>query len=174
MNISRVGLILFIIGLVVLLNSWSSHVPRYAINSSGEAKANETLSYSIFIAPVGSGNLTIGSRPQTGSSMPPELGMDEPIVLPVHLVVQDPANQTLIEKDVVTPYSTQIDFTERGEYTVHITNEGIEESPIPTGITFSETNDNANREADKFNLSIILLISGLALVCIKRVTKIIK
>jgi len=174
MNISRVGLILLIIGLVLLLNSWSSHVPRYVSSSFGKAEANETLSYSILIAPVGIGNVTIGSRQITGSSMPPELGMNKPIVLPVHLVVKSPANQRLIEKDVVTPYSNQIYFTERGEYTVHITNKGTEASPIPTGLIFLETNDNSNRETDKFNLSIILLISGLTLVCISLVTKAIK
>jgi hypothetical protein len=174
MNTSRVGLILLIIGLVVLLNSWSSHVPRYANYSVGEAKANETLSYSILIAPVGIGNLTIGSRLQTGSSMPPELGMNKPIVLPVHLVVQGPANQKLIEKDVITPYSNQINFNERGEYTVQITNKGTEASPIPIGVIFLETDSNSNREADKFNLSIILLISGLSLICISLIIKVIK
>ncbi|WNZ29195.1 MAG: hypothetical protein IAX21_11295 [Candidatus Bathyarchaeota archaeon] len=167
MKISRLGLIVLIVGLVVLLNSWSSHVPRYSITSLGDVEPSETLNLSIHIAPVGTGNLTIGSTLQTGSSMPPELGMDDSIVLHVHLVVQGPRNQTLLEKDVVTPYSNRINFTERGEFTVHITNMGTESSRIPTGVIFPETDDASNRETDKFTISIILIICGLALICIK-------
>lgn len=167
MKISRLGLIVLIVGLVILLNSWSSHVPSYAITSLGDIEPNETQNVSIHIAPVGTGNLIIGSTSQTGSSMPPELSMDDPIVLPVHLVVQDPKNQTLIEKDVVTLYSNQINFTERGEFTVYITNKGTEPSRIPTGVIFPETDDTSNRETDKFTVSIILIICGLVLICIK-------
>ncbi|MEM2081121.1 MAG: hypothetical protein QW744_02485 [Candidatus Bathyarchaeia archaeon] len=165
---------MLIIGLVILLNSWSSHVPNYASYSSGDVEANGTLSYSILIAPVGVGNITVGYHQQPGSGIPLPPGMNESVVLPVHIVIKNPANQTLIKEDVVTPCSFQIDFNERGEYTVHITNKGVGASPIPIGLIFLETSGNSNREADKFNLSIILLIFGLALVCIGLIAKVIR
>lgn len=174
MNVSRMGIIMLIIGLVLLLNSWSSHVPNYASLSSGEVEANETLSYSVLIAPVGIGNITVGYRRQPGSSVPSTPGMNDSVVLPVHLVVKNPANQTLIEKDIITPYSFQINFNERGEYAVSVTNKGAGTSSIPMGLIFLETNGNSNREADKFILSIILLICGLALFSINLITKVIK
>jgi hypothetical protein len=165
---------MLITGLILLLNSWSSHVPNYASLSSGEVKANETLSYSVFIAPVGIGNITIGYHRQPGSSLPSTPGMNDSVVLPVHLSVKTPVNQTLIEKDIITPYSFQTNFNERGEYTVHVTNKGAEASSIPIGLIFLETNGNSNRETDKFSLSVILMICGLALFSINLITKVMK
>jgi hypothetical protein len=166
------GIIMLIIGLILLLNSWSSHVPNYASLSPGQVKANETLSYSVLIAPVGIGNITIGYHRQPGSSVPSTPGMNDSVVLPVHLVVKNPANQTLIEKDIITPYSFQTNFKERGEYAISVTNKGAEASSIPMGLIFLETNGNSNRESDKFSLSILFVICGLALFSINLITKV--
>ena len=162
---------LLIIGAILLLNSWSSHVPNYANYSFGEAKTNETLSYSILVAPVGIGNITIGYHQQPGSGVPLPPGMNESVVLPVNVVVKSPANRTLIEEDTVTPCSFQINFNQRGEYTVYLTSKGANESSIPMGLTFSETGGNANREADKYILALTLTTIGIALIIIGLVLK---
>jgi hypothetical protein len=149
-----------------LLNSYSSHVPNYSTYSFGEAKPNEVLNYSVLIAPVGIGNLTIGYNEEPGSSVPLAPGVNESVTSTIHLLVKNPANQTLIEQDIVTPSSFQINFNQRGEYTVYITNKGIETTSIPMGLIFSQTNGNANRETDKFTLSIVFTVFGLVLVCV--------
>ena len=91
-------------------------------------------------------------------------------MLPIHLVVTSPSNVTLVDVEVVTPHSVQINFDERGEYVVHATNIGDEESNIPIGINFPRDNNVVNRENDKFLISIILTVSGLVLFCLGLIT----
>lgn len=174
MNTSRIGLILLIIGLILLLNSWSSHVPNYATYGHGEAQVNKTLTYNVFIAPVGIGNITVGYNkdPTYSFILPP--GMNETVVLPIHLLVQSPTNETLLEMDTTTPCSHQIDFNLRGEYTVYLTNKGTKPMSIPIGLVFLETKGNSNRESDKYSISIILAIFGVTLVCIDLLTNFLK
>ena len=59
------------------------------------------------IAPVGVGNITLGFFRSPDSLSPPGF---ENVVLPVHMKVEDPTNQTIIEQDIITPYSLKIDF----------------------------------------------------------------
>jgi hypothetical protein len=163
-NFLRIGLLLVIIGAVLLVNFWTAPLPEYGIISIGEVKPGETVSYSLFMAPVGSGNLIIGyaTLPGRSSSAP----IPTEVVLPIHLVVTSPSNVTLVDVEVVTPYTTQLSFNERGEYIVHATNMGNEQSAIPVGLNFPREGNVVNREADKFLVSLLLTVSGLVLFCL--------
>lgn len=122
------------------------------------------------IAPVGVGNITVGiartqsNAPTGADTVSPDLFPDY-YVLPVHFEVKDPANQTVVEQDLVTPGSFEVNFKTRGKYTVYITNQGNERSPTHIGVMFEEGNPE-NREADKYTLSITLTASGIALIVI--------
>ena len=153
----RLGSILLILGLILLVNASDEHVPNEKIYSRGEIGANETGGYVILIAPVGVGNVTVGFFRSPGSHSPP--GFEDVVVLPIHIKIEDPTNQTLVEQDIITPHSFEIDFNRRGHYQVHLTNNGTEDSPIPIGLRFEDGNPQ-NREADKFLLSIILTALG--------------
>jgi hypothetical protein len=150
------------------MNAASEHVPQSAIWGYGEVNVDETKCYILLTAPVGVGNITVGySRMQSnapiGAGAPPPGLFPDSYVLPVHFEVKDPANQTLVEQDLVTPGSFEVDFKTRGKYTVYITNKGNETSPMPIGVSFEEGKPE-NREADKYLLSIILTASGAALI----------
>jgi hypothetical protein len=129
---------------------------------------NETKSYILMTAPVGVGNITVGysrapnSNTPTGDGAPPAGLFPDSYVLPIHFEVKDPANQTLVEEDLVTPGSFEVDFKTRGKYMVYITNHGNKTSPMPIGVSFEEGKPE-NREADKYLLSITLTIAGAAL-----------
>lgn len=75
----------------------------------------------------------------------------------------DPQNNTLTEQDVITPYELDFEFKSRGAYTVYITNTGVEESKLPLTVIFDIGNPE-NREADKFQLSLILTAAGVVIV----------
>lgn len=74
MNITRIGLVTLIVGLVLLLNASSSHVSGYGGVSYGEFKQNETQTYVILIAPVGPATIVIGGADYRPSSMPAAVG----------------------------------------------------------------------------------------------------
>jgi hypothetical protein len=160
-----------------LINASSEHLPEVAIWGFGEVDVNETYCYVLSTAPVGIGNLTVGyanapSGESSSADAPPSGLFPDAYVLPIHLEVKDPANQTLVEQDLVTPGSFEVDFKTRGQYSVYITNKGNESSPMPIGVRFDE-GKSQNREADKYILSIILTVSGVASIVIGIVMKLI-
>ena len=160
MNKMRMGTVSLIVGLILLMNASSSHVPREKIHCYGSVGVNETQCYIILAAPVGVGNITIGFYRSRGSVAPP--GFDDVVILPVHMKVDDPANQTLAEQDIVTPYSFEVVFKTRGSYKVYVTNKGTEESSIPVGVRFE--GGPQNREKDKLLVSIALTALGAVLI----------
>lgn len=87
------------------------------------------------------------------------------VVLPVHLKVVDPAGQTLLEQDIVTPAIFPINFDTRGEYKIYLTNNGSERSGIGIGLMF-QSNNPQNREADKYLLSCTLIAVGAVVVAV--------
>ncbi len=166
---------MLIIGLILLMNTATEHVPGDFIYSYGEVEVNETYCYVVSIAPVGIGNITIGffSPPESDikiGNTPP--GFLEPVTLPIHVKVEDPANQTLFEEDIISPYSFEVEFNLRGQYSVYLTNNGDEKSPIPMGVRFPYGEGNPiNREADKFLLGIILSTLGMSFVALGLIIK---
>jgi len=160
------------------MNASSEHVPQSAIWGYGEVDVGETKCYILMTAPVGVGNITVGysrapnSNTPTGDDSPPPGLFPDSYVLPVHFEVKDPVNQTIVEEDLVTPGSFEVNFKARGKYTVYITSHGNETSPMPIGVRFEEGNPE-NREADKYLLSIILTASGATLIVIGLVMRVI-
>jgi hypothetical protein len=146
------------------MNAASSHVTGSSVFASREVSPNETVCYALLMAPVGSGNLTVGSNnlPSTTHQQLP-FWLNESVVLPVHLKVTDPTNRILIEQDIITPYTCPIEFSARGEYRVYLTNNGNESTSIPIGTAF-EMHNSQNREADKYLLA--LLLTGAGVVCL--------
>ena len=142
-----------------MLNAASSHAIGSSIYNQGEVNPGETSCNVLFMAPLGAGNLTVGYNKDPASSQQLPTWMNESVVVPVHLKVTNPANQTLIEQDIVTPATFPIKFDTRGEYRVYLTNNGQERSPLPVGTTF-ELNNPQNREADKYQLSLFLIAAG--------------
>jgi hypothetical protein len=153
------------------MNSSSEHVIASNIYGSGEIDVNETTCTIILIGPVGPGNLTVGvSRAENSPFGPPEGLFPNAYVVPSHVQVVDAANQTIVEKDVITPYYFPVNFTTRGQYKVYLTNNGNESSPIPVGLQFEEGNPQ-NIEKDKYQLSIILIGTGITLMCVGLIVK---
>ena len=172
MNITRVGLASLIVGLILLMNASSSHVSGINSVSYDIMGENETQYYVILTAPVGVANLTIGLQPTFDASLPAGFGRYNLVEIPVHLKVYDPANQTLAEQDIVTPYSFDVNFKARGSYKVYVTNKGTENSTIPVSVIF-ERNNPQNREADKFLLSIALTAIGTILIPTSMIMKLV-
>ncbi|XHH08134.1 MAG: hypothetical protein ACFCUE_11240 [Candidatus Bathyarchaeia archaeon] len=177
-NFTRLGLILMIIGAVLLFNFWTASLPWSSKMGSGYVDPDETLSYGLFMAPVGLGNLVIESDTLVPPTPPPNANASGgPIRVdgsptrvefeaPFHLVVVSPSNVTLVDKEIVTPHTVQIDFEERGEYIVHGTNRGNESYPLSVSIKFPQDSDVENRESDKFLVSLVLTVSGFVLFCL--------
>ena len=177
-SFTRLGLILMIIGAVLLFNFWTAPLPLSTKMGSGYVDPGETLSYGLFMAPVGLGNLVVEGDTLVAPEPPPNanasggpIRVDEPptrvvFVVPVHLAVVSPSNVTLVDAEIVTPHTVQLNYDERGEYIVHATNMGNESYPISVSLKFSRDGDVVNREADKFLVSIILTVSGLVLFCL--------
>lgn len=159
MNITRAGLVLLIVGLILLMNASSSHVSGHLSSSYGLLDEGETQSYVILTAPVGPANMCIGLHPNRLPGMPPGFGQYDLTDVPVHLKVTDPNNQTVAEQDIITPYCFDVNFDTRGAYTVHVTNKGTNTTSMPLGIIFDFHNP-ANKEADKYLLSIVLTALG--------------
>ena len=170
MNITRLGFIFLIVGAILLLNSWSEHVAGNIIYGAGEINVNETGGYVMFMAPVGDGNLTVGFRRYSDVHAPGPPGFEEFVVVPVHIKVDDPANRTIIDEDIVTPDFFEVDFSSRGLYKVYLTNNGNETAYIPIGLRFKQNNPQ-NREADKYLLSLILIVLGGVIVVVGFVMK---
>ena len=163
MNITRLGLVSLIVGLILLLNAWSGHVAGNIIYGSVQVNVTETNGYVMFMSPVGVGNLTVGFNRYPGISAPSPPGFVDSVVVPVRMKVDDPANRTIFEQDIVMPYSFEVTFTARGLYKVYLTNNGNETAHIPIGLRFKPNNPQ-NREADKYLLSIALTALGAILV----------
>jgi hypothetical protein len=159
MNITRLGFIFLIVGAILLLNSWSEHVAGNIIYGSVQVNVTETDGYVMFMPPVGYGNLTVGFHRYSDVYAPGPPGSEDSVVVPVHIQVDDPANRTIIDEYIVTPYSFEVDFSSRGLYKVYLTNNGNETAWIPIGLRFKQGNPQ-NREADKYVLSIILTALG--------------
>jgi hypothetical protein len=177
-NFTRLGLILMIIGAVLLFSLWTASLPWSSKMGSGLVKPGETLSYGLFMAPVGLGNLVLEGDTLVAPTPPPNANasggpvrVDAPPIrvefdVPVHLVVVSPSNVTLVDEEIVTPHTVQLDFEERGEYIVHGTNMGNESYPISVSIKFPPDSNVENRESDKFLVSLILTVSGFVLFCL--------
>jgi len=162
MNITRVGLVLLVVGLILLMNASSSHVSGHLTVSYDYLDEGETQSYVILTAPVGPANMCIGLPPSRPSSMPAGFSQYDLTDVPVHMKFTDTNNKSIAEQDVITPYCFDVDFNARGVYRVYITNKGNETTSMPLGIIFDFHNP-ANREADKYLLSIALTALGAAI-----------
>ena len=167
MNITRAGLVLLIVGLILLMNASSSHVSGHLSVSYDHLDEGESQSYAILTAPVGPANMCIGLHPQKPwqSDMPPGFHQYDLTDVPVHVKFTDPNNNTIAEKDVITPYCFDVKFNQRGAYTVYVTNNGNATTSMPLGVIFDFHNPD-NKEADKYLLSIILTALGALLVTV--------
>jgi hypothetical protein len=166
-NFTRLGLILMIIGAVLLFNCWTAQPPFSSKAGYGYIEPGETLRVSLFVAPWGLGNLVVeGDTLTRGPSIETDGPTRVEFIVPVHLVVASPSNVTLVDVETVTPHTIQLNFDERGEYTVHATILGNESYPISVSLKFPQDGDVVNREADKFLVSLILTVSGLVLFCL--------
>jgi hypothetical protein len=94
--------------------------------------------------------------------MPPGFNQYDLTDVPVHVKFIDLNNNTIAEKDVITPYCFDVTFNERGAYNVYVTNNGNATTTMPLGIIFDFHNPE-NREADKYMLSIVLTALGAAI-----------
>jgi hypothetical protein len=164
-NFTRLGLILVILGAVLLFNVWTVPVMQYFTVQGLPVGPDETFAHGLFMAPVGLGNIVVE---EDVLMFDPEVGdwVNVKFAIPVHLVVVSPSDIVLVDETIVTPYTVQVNFDERGEYVVYITNMADESYSIPVSLKFPRNGDVVNREADKFIVSIILTASGLALFCL--------
>jgi hypothetical protein len=165
MNITRAGFVLLIVGLILLMNASSSHVPRRVSVSYGELDEGESQHYFVLTAPVGPANMCIGLQRESVSDLPPGFNQYDLVDVPVHMKFTDPNNNTIAEKDVITPYCFDVTFNKRGVYTVHVTNNGNATTTMPLVVIFDFFNP-VNKEADKYLLSIILTALGALLVTV--------
>ena len=167
MNITRAGSALLIVGLILLLNASSSHVARRSSVNYGMLDEGESQSYVILTAPVGPANMCIGLHSENpfADELPPGFNQYDLTDVPVHMKLTDPNNNTIVEKDVITPYCFDVTFNQRGAYTVHVTNNGNATTTMPLVIIFDFFNPE-NKEADKYVLSIILTALGALLVTV--------
>jgi hypothetical protein len=180
-NTTRLGLIVLLIGVILLSSVCTATVLQNRKTQIGVVEPGATFAYGLFMAPLGLGNLWI-----EGDTMvaPPasQYELDHPNAdgsihvnadpirveyeMFVHLVVVSPSGVTLVDEEGSTPYFVPVDFDERGEYVVYVTNLGNETGPIPVSVKFPPNSGVVYREADKFLVSIILTASGAALLCI--------
>jgi len=164
MNITRIGLVSLIVGLILLLNASSSHVSGHLSVSYDILDEGETQTYVILTAPVGPANMCIGLRPTSPhSDLPPGFNQYDLTEVPVHLKLVDANNRTVVEQDVITPDCFDVNFGARGTYTVYVTNNGNASTTMPLSVIFDFHNPE-NREADKYLLSIALTALGAALI----------
>jgi hypothetical protein len=163
MNITRIGLVSLIVGLILLLNASSSHVSGHLTASYGILAEGETQSYVVLTAPVGPANMCIGLHQTRFTDMPPGFNQYDLTDVPVHLKLVDPNNKTVAEQNIITPYCFDVNFNARGAYTVHVTNNGNASTTMPLGVIFDFHNP-ANREADKYLISIALTALGAAII----------
>jgi hypothetical protein len=86
------------------------------------------------------------------------------------VVVVSPSGVVLVDAEAVTPCSFKVNFVERGEYVVNVTNLSEEDNPIPVAVEYPKDTGAVYREADKFLVSVILTVSGMALFCLGLIT----
>jgi hypothetical protein len=172
--IVRIGLILLILGAAMMLNFQMSYMPISVIRA-GTIDSGETQSYSLFVGPVGLGNVNVGYNVLPGStrSFPSDLPIQIPneVVLPVRLVIINPLNVTVVDMEVVTPCLVPVDFDKRGEYVIHVTSlSDDEQSLFPIGLNFPNSADSGNvatgKDVDKFFVGMVLLVSGAVFFCL--------
>jgi hypothetical protein len=160
MNITRIGTVILLIGIIFFTHASSSHISGYNTYSYPVNK-NETLSYVILVAPVGPAQIVIGGadyRPIIG--LPAGVGGSSVVAnVSVNVKITDPQNNTVVEQDGITPIPIDFEFKERGSYTVSITNKVPEETSMSITVIF-EFLDPQNKETDKFQLSLILTALG--------------
>jgi hypothetical protein len=108
--------------------------------------------------------MCIGLHPDRPSftDLPPGFNQYDLTDVPVHVKLVDANNKTVVEKDVITPDCFDVNFGARGTYTVQVTNNGNESTTMPLTVIFDFHNP-ANREADKYMVSITLTSLGAAL-----------
>ncbi|MDR2203642.1 MAG: hypothetical protein LBE76_05025 [Nitrososphaerota archaeon] len=181
LNATRLGLILVIIGVIMLFNLWTVPVIQSYKAQFEPVDLGETFAYGLFLAPLGLGNIGV----ESDTVVAPKPSQDDidnwsgegsmyvsgdvirvEYEAFVRLVVVSPSGVTLVDTEGATPYSVPVDFTERGEYVLYVTNLGNETVPIPVSIKFPPETGVVYREADKFFVSIILTASGTVLLCI--------
>lgn len=168
-NTKRLGLILVIIGAILLFNVWTAPVIHMYKTQLDPVESGETFAYGLFMAPVGLGNITFDGevlKVIPGSSGP----MFVDVVVPMHVVVVSPSGVVLVDTEAVTPCSFKVNFVERGEYVVYVTNMSEEEYSIPVAVEFPQDTGVVYREADKFLVSLILTVSGVVLFCLGLIT----
>lgn len=164
-NATRLGLILVIIGAILLFTVWSAPVIQFSKSQLDSVESGGTVAYGLFMAPVGLGNIVFDGevlKVIPGSSGP--VFVD--VVVPMHVVVVSPSGVVLVDAEAVTPCSFEVDFAERGEYVVYVTNMSDEEYSIPVAVEFPKDASVVYREADKFLVSVILTVSGVVLFCL--------
>jgi hypothetical protein len=163
-NTTRLGIILLIIGAILLFNVWTARVIQTKTQLD-PVKSGQTFAYGLFMAPVGLGNITFDGEVMKvipGSSGPILVN----VAVPMHVVVVSPSGVVLVNTEAVTPCSFKVDFAERGEYVVNVTNKSHEDNPIPVAVEFPKDTGVVYREADKFLVSVILTVSGVVLFCL--------
>ncbi|MDR0460860.1 MAG: hypothetical protein LBH62_05435 [Nitrososphaerota archaeon] len=180
-NTTRLGLILLILGAIMLFNLWTAPVWQSYKAQMGMVESGATFAYGLFMAPVGLGNIVVEGdtvvAPEPSEEDIANWSGEGPMLVTgdvihvtyntsVRLVVVSPSNVTLVDEQGATPYSVSVDFVERGEYVLYVTNLGNETVPIPVSVKFPPDVGVVYREADKFLVSIILTVSGVALFCI--------
>jgi len=163
MNITRAGLVLLIVGLILLMNASSSHVSGHLSVNYGELDEGKSQSYTILTAPVGPANMCIGLHPTRSTGLPPGFSKYDLTDVPVHMKLVDPNNKTVAEQDIITPYCFDVDFNARGIYNVYVTNNGNATTTMPLAVIFDFHNPD-NKEADKYLLSIALTALGAAII----------
>lgn len=159
MNITRIGTVILLIGIIFFTHASASHISGYNTYSHLSLKQNETRSYVILVAPVGPAQIVVGGAEYPYSSRPE--GSSSYVVsgVSVHVKITDPQNNTVVEQDAISPVPIDFEFKERGSYTVSITNKDPEETSMPITVIF-EFIDPQNKETDKFQVSLILIALG--------------
>jgi len=148
MSLTRIGTVLFLLGLVMLPFSLRELSQKVG-GSYGSLKPKDTQLYIILAPPAGDANVTVGEG---------ELEKVEGIQILTKVV--SPNGETLAELNLTTPYSFTLHLDQRGAYNVYLTNQGNNESSIPLTIEFH--GGIGNIERDKFLVNEILLMAGAA------------
>ena len=150
MSATRLGVTLFLLGLIMLPFSLKGLSPKVGM-SYGSIKPKETQYYIILAPPVGEVNLTIGE------------GMFERVEgIQLLIKVVSPNEEILTELNLITPYSFTVCFDQRGAYKVYFANQGDKESSVPLTIEFY--GGLSNIEKDKIFVNEILLAVGVTFI----------
>lgn len=160
MSITRLGIILLLLGAVMLLSSLREISSRVGA-SYGTLMPNETSCVIILAAPLGRANLTIGEdRSEIVKG------------IQLHTKMVSPNGEVLMEVNLTTPYSFTANLDQRGAYRVYLTNQGDKESEVPLMIDFY--GGFANIEGDRLFINEVLLSAGVAFVLIGMLSRIVR